>query len=189
MLYIISGKYKNRKIQSPKNSETRPTTSKLRESLFNICQSYIEQALFLDVFCGSGAMGIEALSRGALQATFIDANRESIRCVRENLQLLEIENKAHLLLGDAVSCLKKLEKQERSFDIIYMDPPYAIEGLSLELVKIIDQSQLLKVDGMLFMEDSRGVLIDKEGWHTLQFMSARTMGRSQLVQFKKNGSI
>lgn len=185
MLYILSGTFKNHKILSPKGLETRPTTSKLRESLFNICQNYIEDAYFLDVFAGSGAMGIEALSRGAKQVTFIDESRESIRCIRENLRSLGIENQGQPLLGQAFDMIDKLNKQQQKFDIIYMDPPYGIEGLAVKLIKRIDEGCLLKPHGMLFIEESKTALIDKEGWHTLRLKSARKMGRSQLLQFEQ----
>lgn len=185
MLHIIAGKFKNRKIKTPKSQDTRPTTSKLRESLFNICQNYIEDAFFLDIFAGSGAMGLEALSRGAKKATFIDGNRECIRCIYENLQSLGIENAGKVLHGDALLFLERLDKQKETFGIIYMDPPYEIEGLPKNLIKLIDESDLLLRGGMLFIEESKASLIDKEGWRTLRLISTRLMGRSQLLQFER----
>lgn len=189
MLHIIAGKYKNRKIKSPKSQETRPTTSKLREALFNICQSYVENAFFLDVFAGSGAMGLEALSRGADKAAFIDGSRESIRCIRENLQMLGLEDYGQPLLGDAFILMKMLEKRGEKFHIIYMDPPYAVEGLPSRLIKAIDESPLLVPGGMLFIEESKAALIDKNEWRTLRLKSERQMGRSQLLQFEKESSV
>lgn len=185
MLYIIAGRYKNRRIQSPKHTLTRPTTNKLRGALFNICQTYIEDASFLDLFCGSGAMGLEAISRGAAQATFVDEAKASLQCVRENIQSLGVEKQARPLWGEARAVLKKLAKQGEQFDIIYIDPPYETKGLSEEIISMIDESNLLKVEGMLFIEESKALLIDKEKWLTLQLESARKMGRTQLLQFKK----
>lgn len=188
MLHIIAGKYKNQKIASPKSQETRPTTGKLREALFNICQNYIRNARFLDVFAGSGAMGLEALSRGARKATFIDGNRECIYCIRENLRALGIENLGQPLQGDAFLLMKKLAKQEEKFDIVYMDPPYGVEGMAEELIKMIDESAILVPGGMLFIEDSKASLIDKDRWITLRLKSERKKGRSQLLQFEKMDS-
>ena len=185
MLHIISGQYKNRRILSPLSQRTRPTTSRLREALFNICQNYIEGANFLDVFAGSGAMGIEAISRGAKKATFIDDDRECIRCIRENLKGLDIENLGRPLQGKASALLKKLNQQGEKFDIIYMDPPYEIEGLAEDLIKLIDESNILQPGGMLFMEESKATLIDNIEWHTLSLRSSRQMGRSQLLQIEK----
>lgn len=187
-MYIIGGTKKHRAIKAPKGHETRPTTSKLREALFNICQNYIGNAQFLDVFAGSGAMGLEALSRGAKQAFFIDGNRDCIRCIRENLTALDFENQGHPLLGDVFLMLNKLRKQDEKFDIIYIDPPYGKGDTSEKLLDLIDQSSLLVEGGMLFIEDSREALIDKDKWHTLQLKSSRRMGRAQLLQFEKKES-
>lgn len=185
MLHIIAGKYKNQKIKFPKGQETRPTTSKLREALFNICQNCIENASFLDVFAGSGAMGLEALSRGAKKASFIEENRECMQCIRENLKTLDLDASAQSLQGDAFLMLKKLDKQAENFDIVYMDPPYGVEGLPKELIKMIDESHLLLPGGMLFIEENKVALIEKEGWLTLRLKSARKIGRSQLLQFER----
>src|SRR5262249_40855980 len=108
---IISGIYKNRILASPKGLTTRPTSEKLRGALFNICQSYVEGAVFLDLFAGSGAMGIEALSRGAASSTFIDDDRESIRCIKANLESFHIQAQAHVLKGDVFESVDKLIKQ------------------------------------------------------------------------------
>jgi 16S rRNA (guanine(966)-N(2))-methyltransferase RsmD len=182
MLYIIAGRFKNRKLSTPKGLETRPTTSKLRQSLFNICQNEIENASFLDVFAGSGAMGLEALSRGAGKATFIDAGALSIRCIRENLKTLNVEKQSQLLHGDALLMLQKLAKQNQKFDLIYLDPPYGDGELSNSLIKFIDESHLLNIHGMLFIEDGCGAQINKE-WHSLHLKSERVMGKAQLLQF------
>lgn len=185
MLHIIAGLYKNRKIKSPKGQETRPTTSKLREAIFNISQSYIEDVSFLDVFAGSGAMGLEALSRGAKKSVFIDGGKEAIRCIHENINNLGLESKAQVWQGDALVLLKRLQKLNQSFQIIFMDPPYGIDNLPNQLIACIDESSLLADGGMLFIEENKVALIDKERWHTLRLKSERTLGRSQLLQFEK----
>ena len=105
---IISGIFKNRPLASPKGLSTRPTSEKLREALFNISQNYIQESVFLDLFAGSGAMGIEAISRGASKATFIDADRDSIRCIKENLKNFKIEDQALVLPGDVFTEMYKL---------------------------------------------------------------------------------
>ena len=107
-LHVIGGSLRNRSLKTPKGDQTRPTTAILRKAVFDIVRPYIEGATFLDLFAGSGAMGIEALSCGASHATFIDQNRSAIQCIRENLQSLKIENKATVIQGSAVSILKRL---------------------------------------------------------------------------------
>ena len=147
---IISGKYKGRPIKAPKGATTRPTSSKVRESIFNILQGEIEGARFLDLFAGSGIMGLEALSHGAESVTFIENNKQAASCIRANLKSLE--EKATLLQRDAALALKQLHKAQAQFDIIYMDPPYALDISPLfELLP-----PLLAPLGLLLIEQARG---------------------------------
>jgi 16S rRNA (guanine966-N2)-methyltransferase len=189
---IISGLYKNRILVSPKGLTTRPTSEKLRGSLFNICQSYVEGAEFLDLFAGSGAMGIEALSRGAQHATFVDSDRESIRCIQENLQELSIKEKGRVLKGDVFEQMDKLTKQEKQYDIIYADPPYdalskfqgKLISFSSRVVMLVDGCGLLKKGGVLFIEDSKDAQPEGLQLQTLKLMNSRQMGRSVLQQYQ-----
>ena len=189
---IIAGLYKNRSIISPKGLATRPTAEKLRQALFNMCQPYIEDAEFLDLFAGSGAMGLEALSRGARKATFIDSNRDSVRCVKENLQELDIKEKGEVIGGDVFDHLQRLSKHGRQFDIIYADPPYdaishyqgARVSFSERIVKMIDGGSLLKSGGRLFIEDSADSQPLLENLQTLELVDIRRMGRSALQQYR-----
>ena len=125
-MHIIGGIYRNRTLIAPKGQEVRPTSSRLREALFNICQSYIQDALFLDLFAGSGAMGFEAISRGAKKATLIDLSKDSIRCIEANAASLNVEEQVQILQGDVFKWIERLQKQGVQFDIIYADPPYQI---------------------------------------------------------------
>lgn len=194
-MHIIAGLYKNKTITAPKGLLTRPTSGKLRESLFNICQNYIDGARFLDLFAGSGAVGIEALSRGAKAATFIDNSRECIRCIQQNFRHLHIEASANILFGDVFQTMGKLNKQNEQYEIIYADPPYDAfskgkEGVlahSERVLKIIDDGGLLVPSGMLFIEDSTGFEPDPSHLSNLIFKSSRRMGRSVLHQFEKKG--
>src|SRR5436305_1632219 len=97
---IIAGTFKNRRLIAPKGDATRPTTEQLRESLFNICQHYLEGAHFLDLFAGSGAMGLEALSRGASYATFVDNNKESVGYIHANVEALKVGGHSKVICGD-----------------------------------------------------------------------------------------
>jgi 16S rRNA (guanine966-N2)-methyltransferase len=190
---IISGLYKSRPLCSPKSAAIRPTSEKLRGSLFNICQSRIEGASFLDLFAGSGAMGIEALSRGADHATFVDSDRESILCIEKNLQALNIKEKGHILRGDVFKQMQKLVKQSKQYDIIYADPPYDMfckvknifTSYSSHVVSIVDQNDLLKVDGILFIEDSDDAQPGHLDLENLVLKGTRKMGRSILQEYRK----
>jgi 16S rRNA (guanine966-N2)-methyltransferase len=189
---IISGIYKNRKIKSPKGVKTRPTSEKLREAFFNICQSYVEGAEFLDLFAGSGAMGLEALSRGAQSSTFIDSDKQAIDCIKENLQEFNIRDKGLILKGDVFSKMDQLIKDGHQYDIIYADPPYdavnnykgRLISFSEQIILIIDSSQLLKKGGCLFVEDSVDSQAETLSLQNLKPKKSRQMGRTFLQHYQ-----
>ncbi|MEI6243088.1 MAG: 16S rRNA (guanine(966)-N(2))-methyltransferase RsmD, partial [Chlamydiota bacterium] len=125
-LRIIGGLFKSRQIKAPKTSFVRPTSSSLRESVFNICQNRIEGANFLDLFGGSGAMGLEALSRKAAHVTFVDNSKEAVSVIEENIRALGVQDFTKVFLGDVFTILKRLGKSGTVFDIVYIDPPYRL---------------------------------------------------------------
>jgi len=147
-LKIVSGKFKGHKITAPSN--IRPATSNLRDALFNISQNQIENANFLDLFAGSGAMGLEALSRGARFSTFIDKSPLSIRYINENIRKLKVEEFTKVICQDIIKALKRTDT---FFDIISIDPPFIIYKnnptyideifLTLETKKLLDQNTLI----------------------------------------------
>lgn len=106
---ITGGFLKNQSLKTPKGDKTRPTSEKLRQSVFNIAQAYVEDCQFLDLYAGSGAMGIEALSRGAKEATFIEKDRSALKVLRENLNELDLSPLSTLLAGDVLLLLQKLK--------------------------------------------------------------------------------
>lgn len=121
---IISGKYKGRIIEMPKG--IRPTSDKVREAVFEILKGRIEGAGFLDLFCGSGAMGLEAFSRGAGDIAFVDNDFKAITILKKNLGLLGLSDSSciNIYKRNALDALPDIERSERKFDIIFMDPPY-----------------------------------------------------------------
>lgn len=191
-MQIIAGIFKNRKLQTPKGLQTRPTASRLRESLFNIVQSYIEDSRFLDLFAGSGAMGLEALSRGAKEATFIDHHKDSIQMINHNIKLLEVEAQARVIMGNVFQLLDRLNKKGDRFDIIFADPPYntyiksAFGDLSYgeTIIKVIDENDLLVPDGDLFIEDGHEARFIND-LKTLKLVSLRKSGKAFLHQLRK----
>lgn len=188
-MYIIAGLYRGRRLVSPKGPQTRPTAGRLREALFNICQNRIEGAAFLDLFAGSGAMGFEALSRGAQSATFVDSHRESIQSIKANAAHLLVESRAHVLKGDVIPTLAWLEKQGHAFDIIFADPPYGIKDvhssrlLSEQIVCWIDSHTLLKPGGVLFIEEDFSLQPSLTDLKTLILKDSRKVGPAALQQY------
>lgn len=192
-MHIFSGVHKNRSLLSPKGQITRPTSGRLRETLFNICQHYVERCRFLDLFAGSGAMGLEALSRGALQATFIDNSKESIRCIQANVHSFKEEDRAKVIYGDVFDQLGKLAKEGHQFDIIYADPPYETMSqisenpifYSTKLLKTIDeqlinQIHLLAPNGVFFLEESAKIPLENGAFSQLKLKNSRRTGRTIL---------
>lgn len=195
-MHIIAGLYKSRKIEAPKGEKTRPSSGRLREAFFNICQSRMEDALFLDLFAGSGAMGLEALSRGARHATFVDNNRESTRCIQSNLATLGITQSGEVIYSDVFDAMKKLAKKKCLFDLIYADPPYETylhtgqgeTAFSTYVLTTLDalidaQLPLLAPQGSLFIEESAGILPEAAKFKHLLLQDTRNMGRSSLQQW------
>lgn len=178
---IIGGIHKNRKIITPKGLLTRPTSSRLRESVFNICQWEIEGATFLDLFAGSGAIGLEALSRGAAQVVFVDQDKESIRCIKENIENFEWTNSSQVIHADVFKALERFK--DKKFQIIYADPPYN-KGFAQLVLNKCDQDSLLNSNGMLFLEEDKNVTLNCENLKNLTLKSSRLMGPSILYQLE-----
>lgn len=191
-MYIIAGLYRHRRLSSPKGQATRPTASQLRESVFNICQNSIEGARFLDLFAGSGAMGLEALSRGAQCATFIDQNKEAIRCIQQNVEHLEVKGQTKILHGNAFQLLSMLHEQQVQFDIIYADPPYKTPAsphqptlyYSEKIIRWIDEHALLAPQGTLFIEESFEAQPKIHHLKTLELKKSRRTGAAVLQQYQ-----
>ena len=151
---IIAGRYKGRRLKTLDGLHVRPTSDRLRETLFNILAPRIEEARFLDLCAGSGAVGIEALSRGAAEATFIEASRKAADLIRENLRHCGIAAGAVVLNRDALQALRRLATEGRQFDLIYFDPPYDSEIYGAALRQIA-RGGLLAEDGAVIIEHRR----------------------------------
>lgn len=138
---IIAGQYKGRRLGAVKNAPVRPTADKTREAVFSILGGLVEDALVLDLFAGTGALGLESLSRGAAKAVFVDSNRESIALLRQNIKLLGAENTATVLLRDVLRP-GSLSGLEGPFDLVFADPPYKADALSRTLKNIAESACL-----------------------------------------------
>ncbi|MFN0065167.1 MAG: 16S rRNA (guanine(966)-N(2))-methyltransferase RsmD [Chlamydiales bacterium] len=178
MIRIIGGKYKGIRLLSPRGNETRPSLGKLRESFFNICQNSIVGARFLDLFAGAGAMGLEALSRGANHVTFVENAREALQTIKKNVSLLREESRVTILSLDVTVALKKMEGP---FDLIFADPPYG-KYLGDSVITACDTLPLLADEGELFIEDT---LYNDLSLQHLQLKSTRKIGLAILKQYSR----
>ena len=177
-LRIAGGQFRGRILKTPQTDTTRPTTEMVRQAVFNICQEWVPEARFLDVFAGSGAMGFEAISRGAAFATFIEKDAVAIGCIRENVEKLAIQSQVQIVAADAKQAVSKLTTP---YELIYIDPPYDKDVPDI-LQLIVDQ-QLLAPNGILFLEeryDSKKLLICPG----LELKQSRRYGITHLHQFR-----
>jgi len=153
---VISGNLKGLKLKTPKNMEIRPTSDRVKEALFNIIQNHINifDTKFLDLFAGTGNIGIEALSRGASKCVFVDNNYESIKIIKENIKKACLEEKSIVFKKNVLVALNILKRKKESFEIIFMDPPYG-KNLAIPVLEILSKSNLLKQKGYIIVEHSR----------------------------------
>lgn len=155
---IIAGTLKGRRLKSPIGINTRPTTDRIKESLFNILNPYLAGSYVMDLFAGTGNLGIEALSRGAEKAVFVDNHRSSIRIIKENLELTGFNDKSTILYQEALKAIQDFSLQKEKFDIIFMDPPY-LKGHILPCMDTIVQEKILALHGLIVVEhDSKEIL-------------------------------
>lgn len=150
---VIAGKAGSIPLVTPQGKHTRPTTDRVKETLFNILQPELPGADFLDIFSGSGGMGIEAVSRGAKSAVLIENDRAAIACIRKNIQKTYLEEEIRLFPVDAMQALKSLEKEQKRFDVVFMDPPYD-KGMENEVLLYLAQTKLLQEDALVVVESS-----------------------------------
>lgn len=144
---VISGVARGRKLREPTNYDIRPTTDKVKESIFNILQFEIEGRKVLDLFAGTGQLGIEAVSRGAESAVLVDEADAAVKIINENVKACGFEKQIQVIRGESVSALSRLGK----FDVIILDPPYDTDLLMKAMEKIIE-IDILKVNGIILCE-------------------------------------
>lgn len=149
---VIAGSARRIPLKTPEGLDTRPTQDRIKETLFNMLQYDLADCVFLDLFAGSGAIGIEALSRGAAQAVFVEKDERAVQVIRENLKATRLEDRAIIMHCDAVSALHRLEGKRR-FDFIFMDPPYDHE-LEKQVLQSLTESSLIDKESTVIIEAS-----------------------------------
>lgn len=151
---VIAGSAKRLLLKTVDGMDTRPTTDRIKETLFNMLQPSLYDCTFLDLYSGSGSIGIEALSRGARSTVFVENNPKAIACIRENLTHTHLEDKAIVMTCDVITALSNMEKQNLRFQIIFMDPPY--DNLHEKAVlQYLSHSTLIDEDTIIITEASK----------------------------------
>ena len=176
---IIGGRHRGRKLADFKGNDIRPTADRVKESLFNILSVRVVGASVLDLFCGSGNLGLESLSRGAAKAHFNDLSKDSLAVLKKNLAAVGEEGKSRITNLDYLACLGSTAE---SYDLIFIDPPYAKE-FGVPALEIIAKRGLLTEDGIAIYERDRSFEGEIEG---LEKFDERKYGKTYLTFFKRS---
>lgn len=157
---IIAGKFKGRHLVSFKASHIRPTMDRIKETLFNKWMAYVDEARVLDLFSGTGSLGLEALSRGATHVTFVEKNGKSLQIIRENLEMLKIDKSQYQIIAkDVIGYLKSYAGEP--FDLILIDPPFT-EKMAHDVMEALDVSKVYGANTRIAIEAIKQERIDKE---------------------------
>lgn len=152
---VIAGRFRSRKLEAPPGVSTRPTSDRLRETLFNVLAPSLADTVFLDLYAGSGAVGIEALSRGARQVYFAESDRKAARAIRDNLKSLGIEEGVEVMEREVIVALRLLDSQAVRCDIAFLDPPYGSHGAYEQVLGFLSQSRLLHAGSTVVAEHDK----------------------------------
>ena len=177
---IISGEFKGKKLASFKGNATRPTSDRVREALFNILGADIRNAAVLDLFAGTGALGLEALSRGASNAVFIDASASAIEVIQKNAAACKPENRARIMRWDIAKNLNCLQAGFAPFDLVFMDPPYNQNFIAPALNNLME-ADVLNRSARIIIEHAASEAIPQD-IPTLHLADQRIYGKT-LVSF------
>ncbi|MBN7772569.1 16S rRNA (guanine(966)-N(2))-methyltransferase RsmD [Clostridium aminobutyricum] len=170
---IIAGDLKGRKLISPKDDKVRPTSDKVKEAIFSMIADTYYDEVVIDLFAGTGNLGIEAISRGAKRCYFGDRSRESLVLIKENITKCNVQDQSVIIAGDYEMILKRISEKAQ---IIFLDPPYK-DGLMIGCIELIDQLDLLKEDGYIIAE------------HSLTENLPEQIGHFEKIKEKKYGKI
>lgn len=181
---VISGIARGTKIKSIDSMSTRPTLDRVKEALFNILQNYIKNAIVLDLFAGSGALGIEALSRGAKRAYFCDINKEAIKIIKENLEKTRLIEKSVIYNEDYIIAIKKIKEP---LSIVFLDPPYKLD-LAVKSIKELQKNKLLTNNSIIIIEtdELNRDIEELQKIKNLEIIDNRKYGRANLIFIKTN---
>jgi 16S rRNA (guanine(966)-N(2))-methyltransferase RsmD len=152
---IIAGKYRSRRLAAPSGAQTRPTSDRLRETLFNVLGPSVKGSIWIDLFAGSGAVGIEALSRGARTVYFVESSSRAARAIRSNLASLGVKDGCEVVEREANSALRLLESHAPAFDFCFLDPPYRKQDDYEQVLTFLSRSRLLKAESLIIAEHDK----------------------------------
>lgn len=175
---IITGSAKGAKLKAPRGLETRPTTDRVKESVFNILSGTVVEAEVLDLFAGTGNLGLEALSRGAKHAVFVDRRAESVAVIKDNAEHTKLFQQATIYKRDVLAALDQFDQSGQTFTMVFCDPPYN-RGFVASVLKRIDEGTFLAESGIVVIEHSQHELIPDK-WLTLTLKRTEKYGETMV---------
>ena len=179
---IISGRARGRKILSPESLETRPTLDRVKEAMFSTIQNYIQDSIVIDVFAGTGSLGLEAASRGAKEVYLVDKSNTTYPLLKQNVENLKFNDVCYTLNMDAYEALKNLKNKGKVFDLIFIDPPYCKEMIP-EAMKIIKENNMLSEDGIIVTKiDSIEEIY--EGYDNIKLNKSKKYGNTTVCFYR-----
>jgi len=179
MLRVIAGQYKSRKIKEVPSKLTRPTTDKNKEVIFNSIGQFFNGGNCLDLYAGSGALGIEAISRGIDHCDFVDKQYLAIKIIRDNIRLLDLNQMANIIKKDAIQFLNTTKNR---YDLILIDPPYRLKPYQ-DILQLIHSRQLIKKHGIIVMEsDDQTSLKD---YKDIKNIKEKSLGQTKITIFRR----
>ncbi len=180
---IIGGKARGTKLYTLEGTATRPTLDRVKESIFNIIQNEIYDSVFVDLFSGSGAIGLEAVSRGATKAILCDKSKEAINIIKKNVEKTHFEKQVEIYNTDFEECLKKLKE---NIDIIYIDPPYQTDYIQKSL-KILENSEFITEETKIILEtDDLGRITEQIKDFKFEIKDKRKYGIAHIIFLRKS---
>lgn len=180
---IISGTNKGKKLYAPEGLSVRPTSDKIKEAVFNIIGFIDEGSTVLDLFAGSGNVGIEFLARGAKECLFVDASHKSLSYVKKNLELCNFKEKSKILLSDYEKAIINLSINNEKFDYIFADPPYDLKCCS-NIAKKVFEYNILKTDGLLIIESDKSETVFEDIDISVLKYKEKIYGRTRISMMK-----
>lgn len=180
---IITGEYRGRKLETPIGNNVRPTSDKVKESIFNLLMSNTYGSIFVDLFAGTGGLGLEALSRGAEKCYFCDNSRESLNLIKTNITKCGAQDRSVVVAGDFTKALSRIKEQA---DVFLLDPPYKA-GLYEKCLNLIDSLDLLSDDGIIIAEHGKHDAVPENAGNLIKTREKR-YGTIMLSIYRKDKS-
>ncbi len=181
---VIAGKFRSRQLKSVDSKLTRPTTDKNKENLFNMIGPYFQGGVCLDLFGGSGGLGIEALSRGMDELYSVDKQYKAFLTIRENFRALKIEDIAHVYKMDYMKALHKFNDEQLKFDLVFLDPPYGMK-INQGILEYLKDNRMLNDECIIVIEDLNEEIIQIEAPYHLKKQQSYGITTLQIVKYKE----